>query len=106
MTIYIGWSNGVTIQKDNAIFHFDPHTKNNLSDHNFFSHSHSDHTYGLNNNLNNYLTPETRDILYFKGNSSEKFKIIKYCETIQIDSLEIIAHNAGHILGSAQVEIC
>ena len=52
------------------------------------------------------MTYETKDILYFRGNNgSRNITPIKYGETIRYNDLEIIAHNAGHILGSAQFEV-
>ncbi len=52
------------------------------------------------------MTSETKDILRFRGdNGSTSIKPIKYGELIRQDDLEIIAHNAGHILGSAQFEV-
>ena len=88
------------------IVRFDPQTKKNLNAVNFFSHSHYDHVSCLNSKAKNYMTSETKDILHFRGNNeSTSIKSIKYGELLRQDDLEIIAHNAGHILGSAQFEV-
>lgn len=60
----------------------------------------------LNSKATNLMTYETKDILQFMGdNGFRSIKPIKYGESIRHGDLEIIAHNAGHILGSAQFEV-
>jgi len=106
VSINIGWSKGVVVTSKNLTLRFDPNTKKTLTSYNFISHSHGDHTNGLTSKVDTYLTFETRDILAVKGyNSDSNYKSIKFKEKICLDDLEVIAHNAGHILGSAQFEI-
>jgi putative mRNA 3-end processing factor len=89
-----------------TIVRFDPQTKKNVNAINFFSHSHYDHVSCLNSKAKNYMTSETKDILHFRGDTgSRSIQPIKYGESVQQDDLEIIAHNAGHMLGSAQFEV-
>lgn len=106
MTINLGWSRGVVVTTGDFVIRFDPQTKKNLNSLNFFSHSHKDHIGSLNLKAENYMTFGTKDILLFRENNvSERFKLLNYGEKTRVGELEIIAHNAGHILGSAQFEI-
>ena len=106
MPLSIGWSGGLILKTEKMTFHFDPKSKNNKANYKFISHSHGDHLSGLNTQMNNYITPETQDILFYRYNlSPSHFSTIPYKKRIRFDTLEITAHNAGHILGSAQYEI-
>lgn len=106
MPLSIGWSGGLILKTEKVSFHFDPKSKNNKANYKFISHSHGDHLSGLNTQMNNYITPETQDILFYRYNlPPSHFSTIPYKKRIRFDTLEITAHNAGHILGSAQYEI-
>lgn len=106
MPLSIGWSGGLILKTEKVTFHFDPKSKNNKANYKFISHSHGDHLSGLNTQTNNYITPETQDILFYRYNlPPSHFSTIPYKKRIRFDTLEITAHNAGHILGSAQYEI-
>ncbi len=106
MPLSIGWSGGLTLRNEYVTIRFDPKSKNNMANSNFFSHSHGDHLYGLNAVVNSYVTPETQDILNYRYNlPSSSFSTSPYKKRIHFDTLEVTAHNAGHILGSAQYEI-
>lgn len=103
MGIRIGWSDGVTIAAKEHTIRFDPSRKG-VKSHNFISHAHGDHTGGLSRGNETYLTAETGDILNFSGKGNF-FNTLEYDRPVELDGLKIIAHNAGHILGSAQFEI-
>jgi Cft2 family RNA processing exonuclease len=106
MAMNLSWSNGVLMTTEEVVVRFDPQTKNNLNSLNFFSHSHQDHIGGLNIKAENHMTFGTKDILFFReNNGSDRFKSLNYGEITRVGDLEIIAHNAGHILGSAQFEV-
>lgn len=106
MPLSIEWSRGLILKTEKMTFHFDPKSKNTEANYKFISHSHGDHLSGLNTQMNNYITPETQDILFYRYNlPSSRFSTIPYKKRIRFDTLEITAHNAGHILGSAQYEI-
>jgi Cft2 family RNA processing exonuclease len=106
MAINLSWSGGVVVTTEDIVVRFDPQTKNNLNSINFFSHSHNDHIGGLNLKAENHMTFGTKDILFFReNNGSERFIPLNYGEKTRVGELEIVAHNAGHILGSAQFEI-
>jgi putative mRNA 3-end processing factor len=85
---------------------FDPSRKRDPSTHFFISHAHSDHLGGLRSKGKGYLTSGTKDILSSRGEVGlANFSPLTYGDKVEIDGLEIIVHNAGHMLGSAQYEI-
>lgn len=106
MSVDVGWSDGVTVVAKEGIIRLDPSTKGVIKSCNFISHAHEDHIMGVTKGNKIYLTAETGDILRFGGKKSlEDYNSLKYGETVEVDNLKITAHNAGHILGSAQFEI-
>ncbi len=68
------------------------------------SHAHGDHTGGFRYKGLKQSTHETRDIHYalHRDHRVANFHSIKINEKIEIDSVEIKALDAGHMLGSAQ----
>jgi len=100
------WFNGVTITTMKNILYFDPFTKSDTDANIFISHAHNDHLGGLRSQGRGYFTTGTMDILALRGERELKnFSPLKYDEKVEVDSLEVMAHNAGHMLGSAQYEL-
>ncbi|MCJ7631444.1 MBL fold metallo-hydrolase [Candidatus Bathyarchaeota archaeon] len=102
--VLVGWHNGVTIITERQLLRFDPQNQNGINAPAFISHAHGDHLRRLSPKVQNYLTPETLDIARIKINC-ENITPIYLGRTIRLDEFEILAHNAGHMLGSAQFEI-
>jgi len=106
MKTRVNWSNGVTITTMKNIVHFDPSRKSDADAHIFISHAHSDHLGSLGSKGRGYFTSGTMDILSLRGEIRiANFSPLKYGEKVEVDGLEVTAHNAGHMLGSAQYEI-
>lgn len=106
MATEIYWYNGVTIKTGNDVVFFDPFKRSKTNIHFFISHAHSDHLGGLGSKGKGFLTTGTMDILSFKGKREfNNFSSLKYGERVKAGDLEILVHNAGHMLGSAQYEI-
>ena len=106
MATEIYWYNGVTIETVNDIVYFDPFKKSKTNAHFFISHAHSDHLGGLGSKGKGFLTTGTMDILSLKEKREfRNFSSLKFGERVKSGDLEILAHNAGHMLGSAQYEI-
>jgi putative mRNA 3-end processing factor len=106
MRTRVGWRNGVTIKLMKDSIHFDPTKKTKIEGPFFISHAHSDHLKGIGSTGTGYVTNGTMDILSSRGYKRiDRFRQIQYENSVKVDSLEIIAHNAGHMLGSAQYEI-
>jgi len=84
----------------------DPQSSNIFGDRVFISHAHGDHTAGFNSRAKKYSTAETLQ-LYERGHNREisKTRLMRYNETIEVNGIEVTAHNAGHMLGSTQFEI-
>lgn len=100
----VGWHNGVTITTERQLLRFDPQNQKIINAPAFISHAHGDHLRRLSSKVQNYLTPETLDIARIKT-KCENTTPIYLGRTIRLDEFEIVAHNAGHMLGSAQFEI-
>jgi putative mRNA 3-end processing factor len=72
----------------------------------FISHAHNDHLGSLKSRGRGFLTPETRDIISSRnGSPPVNSEPLRYGEEVELDGLEVISHNAGHMLGSAQYEV-
>lgn len=96
----------MTFITNNLPLQFDHHNLNGSNALTFISHAHGDHLKKLNPNEQNYLTYGTRDIARItqKEYSGNVFPI-KLKDSVKFDGFEVVAHNAGHMLGSAQFEI-
>lgn len=81
-------------------FHIDPWKPTEKA---VITHAHADHARPGNSH---YLGQElNRDILKLRINKSISFQGLKYGEPIQIGSVKVSLHPAGHIPGSAQVRV-
>ncbi len=100
----VGWHNGVTISTESQLLRFDPQKQKVINAPSFISHAHGDHLRKISPKMQNYLTPETLDIARIRTNC-ENITPIYLGKIIRLDEFEILAHNAGHMLGSAQFEI-
>ena len=106
METRVCWFNGVTITTMKNVVHIDPSTKSDTDAHIFISHAHSDHLGGLGSKGGGYFTTGTMDILSLRGERGiRNFSPLKYGDRVEVGGLEVIAHNAGHMLGSAQYEV-
>jgi len=102
----IGWFNGVTVIVENSLLRFDAQNQSNSNAPTFISHAHSDHLGETSRERQSYLTPETLDIVRAVRNvHAESLLPIRLGDTVKFDELEVVAHNAGHMLGSAQFEV-
>jgi len=101
----VGWLRGITLIYKNSVIRFDPDSKRNNAS-SFISHSHGDHTAGFNSKRRVSSTIETYD-LYVRGygRSVNNFTPIIYDCTQRVEDIEVIPHNAGHMLGSTLFEV-
>jgi len=72
---------------------------------NFISHAHGDHVAGFESKAENFSTIETKEVYTSRGMRTTNFKPLRCGERVVLSDLEITAHDAGHMLGSAQYEI-
>ena len=102
----VGWSNGIVVKTKNVTLCLDPCSPADKYNSILISHAHGDHTPGFRSKKLKYSTNETLKIYEEGGGQAVKnFKPIRYGETLKIDDVEVVAYNAGHMLGSAQFEI-
>ena len=103
----VGWNNGIVISTKNVLLTFDPQNgKKAISGSVFISHAHNDHTKGFDSKNRKIATQETCELYEAKTRKkADNKKVLSYSDKINFDDVEIILHDAGHILGSAQFQI-
>lgn len=104
----IGWANGIVFDTGTSRLLFDPTAGRSLGDHRdvFITHAHSDHTYGFGTSARKRSTAET--VRIYEALSNRQVKncfTVKIGETLRFDDTEVMALNAGHMLGSCQFEV-
>lgn len=109
MRAEVGWLNGVVVATKTGYVLFDPGTKwSSRGSCSFISHAHSDHIGRLNSKADSYLTIETKDILSkvkYNVSGLDNCVALRYGDSAVVDDLDVVVHNSGHVLGSAQYEI-
>jgi len=106
MSLRVGWFNGVTVVTNTGLLSFDPHNRSGNRSSAFISHAHSDHLGGPAKGKKSHLTHETLDVVRaIRTWDDEDVLPIRLGEVVEFDGIEVIAHNAGHMLGSAQFEV-
>ncbi len=106
MGVQVGWLCGITVATDEDVVRFDPSSREERVGRSFISHAHGDHTAGFSSKGIKYSTAETRDILTIgRAKKIEDHHPVKYGEEVQLGDITVVAHDAGHMLGSAQFEV-
>jgi len=102
----VEWNGGVSVSYGDTRVVFDPQKRGHESSRVFITHAHLDHA-GVSNRLNSekHSTKETMDLLMIYRRRISWWKPISYREKIRVGDLEVVAHNAGHVLGSSLYEI-
>jgi putative mRNA 3-end processing factor len=97
---------GIIIEYDGERVIFDP-TSNNHDHPVFVTHAHSDHAAAFKHpDRPKYATRETAQLLRAMGwKKVDNLQEIQVGDKVQVGDLEIIARNAGHILGSVMYEV-
>ena len=107
MPLTVKWDGGVAVGDGETTIILDPQRNNQNYRNILITHSHSDHAKGFHfNACRRYSTSETLELanLYRRVDPTD-WEPLFYRKKIRIGSLEVEAHNAGHILGSALFEI-
>jgi len=105
MPLTIEWDDGVSVECCGTKLIFDPQKKN-PSSRIFITHAHYDHSRGFSfKNCEKVSTKETKEIVAAYGKKISDWKPLKISNSIKIDNLEVVSHNAGHVLGSALYEV-
>lgn len=87
------------------MLHLDPSASVNSTARYCISHAHIDHLGGLNSRGRCLLTAQTADIVSSRNGKCRRAEHVVYEKKITLNDMDVIPHNAGHMLGSAQFEI-
>jgi putative mRNA 3-end processing factor len=106
MPLTVKWDKGISIEYGDSRIVFDPQSKSFSHSTAFLTHAHLDHSKGLSaSGVQKLSTKESRDLLRVYGREVQEWKRVTYGQRIKMDDIEVVAHNAGHVLGSALYEV-
>jgi len=107
MPLSVKWAGGILVEYNDVNVILDPQTNNLDNSSIFITHAHYDHAKGFSfQNQKKYSTKETYSLSKtFKNTEILNWNAIEGNQKVRVDDLEIRAHNAGHVLGSAQYEV-
>jgi len=107
MPLSVKCAGGILVEYNDVKVIFDPQTNSPDNTSIFITHAHYDHAKGFSfQDQKKYSTKKTyRLAKTFKNTEISNWKAIEGKQRVKIDDLEIRAHNAGHVLGSAQYEV-
>ena len=103
----VKWGGGILVEYNDTSVIFDPQTNSQGNSSIFITHAHYDHAKGFSfQDQKKYSSKATYSLAkIFKNTEILNWKAIEASQRVKIDDLEIIAHNAGHVLGSVQYEV-
>ena len=103
----VRWSNGVAIRSGETKLLFDALDSDPTIPDLFISHVHFDHAKGFQFPIQKkHSTKETRELYEIDtGHEAGNWEPIRVGRRLQLGSVEVEAHDAGHVLGSVQYEI-
>jgi len=107
MPLSVKWAGGILVEYNDVNVTLDPQTNSPDNSSIFITHAHYDHAKGFSfQEHKKYSTKETYSLAKtFKNTEILNWKTIEGHQKVRIDDLEVRAHNAGHVLGSAQFEV-
>jgi len=102
----VGWADGLTVAAGRSLIMFDSKARRDLKGARFVSHAHRDHLHILQGGEEIIATPQTlemaRSMMEVHSQSLFPQEIGK---RVKFDDAEVVIHNAGHMLGSAQFSV-
>ena len=103
----VRWANGIAIRSGETRLLLDPLESDPAVPDLFISHAHYDHSKGFQFPVQKkHSTKETKELYEADtGHQSGNWDQIRLGRRLQVGSLEVEAHDAGHVLGSVQFEI-
>lgn len=106
MPLTVEWDGGVSVECCGTKLIFDPQRKNPSCSRIFITHAHYDHSKGFSfTNFDKFSTKETKEIVAAYGKEINHWKPLAIGDRVRINDLEVVSHNAGHVLGSSLYEI-
>ena len=105
MPLTVKWDDGVSVECGETRLLFDPQRNNHSYPSIFITHAHFDHSRGLSfTEPEKISTEETKEIAAAYERVADHWKPLPVGGRVKIDDLEVVSHNAGHVLGSALYE--
>lgn len=106
MPLTVEWDDGITVGYDHERLVFDPRKNNHSFPRIFITHAHLDHSkgFGFKDSLK-LSTKATKDIMSAYGKKIRHWEPLEMEGKIRVDDIEVVSHNAGHVLGSTLFEI-
>lgn len=104
MPLTVGWNGGVYVNYHGRKLLFDSR-KNNHSQI-FITHAHLDHSKGFSyKDSRTVSTKQTRELAAVYGQNVVNWNLLPVGGRMRVEELEVVSHNAGHVLGSSFFEI-
>ena len=106
MPLTVGWNDGVSVEYGCTELIFDPRRNSHFYSKVFVTHAHYDHSKGFSfRDCEKVSTKETKEIVAAYGKEISHWKALPIRSRVKIDDLEVVSHNAGHVLGSSLFEV-
>jgi Cft2 family RNA processing exonuclease len=106
MPLTVRWDDGVSVEYGETRVIFDPQKNNHSHSSIFITHAHFDHSRGLSFvDGEKVSTEETKEIVQAYGKVVDRWRPLPIDGRVKMEDLEVVSHNAGHVLGSALYEV-
>ncbi|RLI36980.1 hypothetical protein DRO55_02380 [Candidatus Bathyarchaeota archaeon] len=106
MPITVRWDGGVSVEYGGSRLIFDPQRESGSYRYVFITHAHYDHSKGFSfKGSEKASTEETKKIVSLYGRKISGWRPLPVGGRVEVDDLEVVAHNAGHVLGSTLYEV-
>jgi len=106
MSLTVKWDEGISVKYGETDLIFDPQRNNHFYPHFFITHAHFDHSRGFSfEEPDKISTEETKEIVLACGKGVSNWRPLPIEGRVRIDDLEVVSHNAGHVLGSSLYEV-
>lgn len=106
MPLTVKWDDGVIVEYEGKRLVFDPRRKKSFCSKVFITHAHYDHSRGFSfKDSQKFSTTATKDIMRVYGREVNHWNPLPIDGRLGIDDVEVISHNAGHVLGSTLFEV-
>jgi len=106
VSLTVRWDEGVSVEYGETNLIFDSQRNNHPYSHIFITHAHFDHSKGFSfKEPDKVSTEETKEIVLAYGKEAKNWQSLPIEGRLKIDGLEVVSHNAGHVLGSSLYEV-
>ena len=107
LAVRVFWDSGVVVEQDGRRIALDPHKPPTGCRDIFITHAHTDHSRALYYRWpTKYLTRETLDIVEHCGRPVRgRLRLLEVGDAVRVGPFEVVAHDAGHVLGSVMYEV-